>query len=68
MADHAGPPKGELKYMTQFKIAEDPPSPLAIPEILHPEKSPAERAALRFSLEGKKAIGQHALLEISHQG
>ena len=52
-----GPPKGELKLMTPFPIADDPPNPKLIPDILHPDKSPAERAAARFSLAGKRAIG-----------
>ena len=56
MAD-TGPPKGELKLMTPFKIADDPPPPKPIPDIAHPDKSPAERAAARFSLVGKRAIG-----------
>ena len=56
MAD-TGPPKGELKFMTSFKIADDPPTPQPIPDLVHPEKTPAERAAARFSLAGKKAIG-----------
>ena len=68
MTDHAGPPEGKLKHMTPFKVANDPPSPLAIPVVSHPEMSLAERAAFRFSLEGKKAIGQHASIEIPHQG
>lgn len=55
MAD-TGPPKGELKFMTPFKIADDPPTPQPIPDLVHPEKTPAERAAARFSLAGKKAI------------
>lgn len=43
--------------MTPFKIADDPPTPQPIPDLVHPEKTPAERAAARFSLAGKKAIG-----------
>ena len=56
MAD-TGPPKGEIKFMTPFKIADDPPTPQPIPNLVHPDKTPAERAASRFSLAGKKAIG-----------
>ena len=59
MAEHAGPPKGKLKYMTPFKVADDPPTPQPLPAVVHPEKSPAERAQARFSLSGKRAIGQN---------
>jgi len=58
MAESTGPPKGELKYMTPFEVRDDPPTPKPIPDVMHPEKTPAERAAMRFSLAGKKAIGQ----------
>ena len=58
MTDHTGPPKGEIKFMTPFRIADDPPPSGPIPEVRHPEKSPAERAIARFSLAGKKAIGK----------
>jgi len=57
MASDTGPPKGEIKLMTPFPIAEDPPPSKPIPDVQYPEKSPAERAAARFSLAGKKAIG-----------
>ncbi|KAL8793858.1 MAG: hypothetical protein Q9195_003584 [Heterodermia aff. obscurata] len=56
MSTDTGPPQGELKYMTPFPIAPDPPTPKPIPDILHAEKSLAERAAARFSLAGKHAI------------
>lgn len=55
MAD-TGPPKGELKFMTPFKVADDPPTPQPIPHVVYSEKTPAERAAARFSLAGKRAI------------
>ena len=58
MASDTGPPTGELKLMTPFPVAEDPPPSKPIPDILYPEKSLAERAAARFSLAGKTAIGQ----------
>lgn len=58
MAADTGPPKGEIKYMTPFPIAPDPPTPQPIPPVLHPEKTPSERATTRFSLAGKRAIGQ----------
>ncbi|KAI4210599.1 MAG: hypothetical protein LQ351_006577 [Letrouitia transgressa] len=51
-----GPPQGNLPMMTPFPVASDPPTPSPIPDVLHPEKTPAERAALRFSLAGKRAI------------
>ena len=57
MATDTGPPQGQLKYMTPFRIAPDPPTPKPIPDIVHPESSLTERAALRFSLAGKHAIG-----------
>ncbi|KAL2054864.1 hypothetical protein ABVK25_004686 [Lepraria finkii] len=56
MAADTGPPKGEIKFMTPFKIADDPPPSQPIPDVVHPEKSPADRATARFSLAGKKAI------------
>lgn len=62
MAADTGPPKGEIKFMTPFKIADDPPPSQPIPDVVHPEKSPADRATARFSLAGKKAIGQRILL------
>ncbi|CAF9921027.1 hypothetical protein IMSHALPRED_005071 [Imshaugia aleurites] len=55
MAD-TGPPKGEIKFMTPFKIADDPPTPKPIPDLIYPERTLAERAAARFSLAGKSAI------------
>ncbi len=57
MACNAGPPQGELKWMTPYPIANDPPTPKPIPDVVHPTKSPAERASQRFSLAGKRAIG-----------
>jgi len=57
MASETGPPKGEIKLMTPFPIAEDPPPSKPIPDVQYPDQSPAERAAVRFSLAGKKAIG-----------
>ncbi|KAI4158462.1 MAG: hypothetical protein LQ342_007418 [Letrouitia transgressa] len=51
-----GPPQGSLPMMTPFPVASDPPTPKPIPDVLHPEKTPTERAALRFSLAGKRAI------------
>ncbi|KAI4235345.1 MAG: hypothetical protein LQ349_003225 [Xanthoria aureola] len=56
MAANAGPPQGELKWMTPYPIANDPPTPKPIPDVVHPTKSPAERASQRFSLAGKRAI------------
>ena len=58
MADHTGPPQGQLKYMTPFPIAADPPAPKPIPDVKSSANTPAERAAARFSLAGKTAIGQ----------
>ena len=63
MAEDTGPPKGELKFMTPFKIADDPPTPQPIPNIVYPEKTPAERAAARFSLAGQNAIGGYLTFE-----
>ncbi|KAL9609553.1 MAG: hypothetical protein Q9167_005684 [Letrouitia subvulpina] len=51
-----GPPQGSLPMMTPFTVASDPPTPKSIPDVLHPEKTPAERAILRFSLAEKSAI------------
>ncbi|KAL9587864.1 MAG: hypothetical protein Q9203_003323 [Teloschistes exilis] len=56
MASMTGPPQGTLKYMTPYPIANDPPTPKPIPDIVHPHVSPVERAAKRFSLSGKRAI------------
>lgn len=42
--------------MTPFKVADDPPTPQPIPHVVYSEKTPAERAAARFSLAGKRAI------------
>jgi len=61
MATSKGPPEGEIKFMTPFPIAENPPPSKPIPDIQCPEKTLAERAATRFSLAGKKAIGQISL-------
>ena len=58
MADHTGPPKGDLKFMTPFIVADDPPPSEPIPKVKYSEKTPTERAIARFSLVGKKAIGQ----------
>ena len=59
MASQTGPPTGALKYMTPFKIANDPPPPQPIPSVNYPDKSLAERATARFSLAGKSALGQN---------
>ncbi|KAL8830344.1 MAG: hypothetical protein Q9191_001485 [Dirinaria sp. TL-2023a] len=68
-----GPPQGQLKYMTPYTIASDPPEPKPIPDLTHPTASPSERASARFSLAGKHALGlglvsARALLEhgVSH--
>ncbi|KAL8631461.1 hypothetical protein Q9189_002790 [Teloschistes chrysophthalmus] len=79
MAGMTGPPQGTLKYMTPYPIANDPPTPKPIPDVILPDVSPVERAAKRFSLSGKKAIaifdvdekqGHEALEHLSklHQG
>ena len=57
MSTDTGPPQGQWKYTTPYQIAPDPPTPKPIPDLVHPEKSLAERAAARFSLAGKHAIG-----------
>lgn len=44
--------------MTPFAIAHDPPTPKPIPNLQYPERTPAERAAARFSLSGRHAIGK----------
>lgn len=62
MAAATGPPTGALPYMTPFPIADDPPPPQPIPDVLHPEKTLAERASARFSLNGKHAIGRYSIL------
>ena len=64
MADDTGPPKGDLKFMTPFMVVDDPPPSEPISKVKHPEKTPTERAMVRFSLAGKKAIGQETA---SHQ-
>ncbi|KAL8830562.1 MAG: hypothetical protein Q9170_005680 [Blastenia crenularia] len=56
MAASTGAPQGTLKYMTPYPIASGPPSPKLIPDIVHPDLSPARRAAQRYSLSGKSAI------------
>ncbi|KAL9633748.1 MAG: hypothetical protein Q9204_003268 [Flavoplaca sp. TL-2023a] len=56
MASSTGPPQGNLKWMTPYPIANDPPTPKPIPDVVQLGKSPAERAAQRFSLAGKHAI------------
>ena len=61
MAANTGPPTGQLKLMTPFPIAPDPPTPQPIPPLQHPEKTPDERATARFSLSGKHAIGKPTL-------
>ena len=58
MAEQTGPPKGQLKYMTPFQIAADPPTPKPVPDVKSSGNTPAERAVARFSLAGKTAIGQ----------
>ncbi|KAL8712636.1 MAG: hypothetical protein Q9220_003167 [cf. Caloplaca sp. 1 TL-2023] len=57
MAPNTGPPQGTLKYMTPFHVAGEPAPPKPIPDVVHPEKRPAERAKERFSLADKRAIG-----------
>lgn len=54
-ADETSQP--EIKFMTPYPIANDPPPSQPIPDVQFPEKSPAERATRRFSLAGKNAIG-----------
>lgn len=56
MASSTGPPTGTIPYMTPFATAHDPPAPKPIPDLQNPEKTPAERAAARFSLSGRHAI------------
>ncbi|KAL8781438.1 MAG: hypothetical protein Q9213_005989 [Squamulea squamosa] len=56
MAGNTGPPQGNLKWMTPYPIADDPPTPKPIPDVALPEKRPQERAIYRFSLAGKRAI------------
>ena len=60
MAADTGPPTGTIPYMTPFPIAADPPPPKPIPDVLHPEMTLAGRASARFSLNGKRAIGEYA--------
>ena len=64
MASSTGPPQGNLKWMTPYPIANDPPTPKPIPDVVQLGKSPAERAVQRFSLAGKHAISmlQHGSL------
>ena len=57
MDTDTGPPQGNLKYMTPYPIAADPPTPKPIPDLVHPEYSLTQRAISRFSLQGKHAIG-----------
>lgn len=57
MDKNTGPPQGELKYMTPYPIAPDPPTPKPIPDLKNPSQSLAQRAAARFSLQNKHAIG-----------
>ncbi len=61
MAADTGPPKGTVPYMTPFPMAGDPSPPRPIPDVLHPEKTLAERALARFSLSGKHAVGECSL-------
>ena len=61
-----GPPKGEIKLMTPFPIAEDPPPSKPIPDVVRPDLLPAERAVHRFSLAGKSAIGQASFFTLGH--
>ncbi|KAI4126271.1 MAG: hypothetical protein LQ338_003835 [Usnochroma carphineum] len=56
MASSTGPPQGVLKHMTPYPIADDPPTPKPLPDVVHSDRSPAERATERFSLAGKSAI------------
>lgn len=44
--------------MTPFPIAHDPPPPRSIPDLRYPDKTVSERAAARFSLADKTAIGE----------
>lgn len=57
MTTDTGPPAGQLKYMTPYPIAPDPPTPKPIPDLVYPERTLTQRAAARFSLDGKHAIG-----------
>ncbi|MCJ1275444.1 hypothetical protein MMC21_003247, partial [Puttea exsequens] len=56
MASPTGLPKNEIKLMTPHRIFPSPPPPKPIPDIVQPGSTPAERAASRFSLAGRKAI------------
>lgn len=58
MATHTGPPTGTISYMTPFAIADDPLPPKPIPNVVNPKSSPLERALVRFSLDGERAIGR----------
>ena len=62
MASDTGPPKGTVPYMTPFPIAPDPFPPKPIPDVLHSEMTPTERASARFSLKGKRAVGKSDVL------
>lgn len=57
MSTGTGPPQGQLKYMTPYPIADDPPTAKPIPDFSNPSHTLAQRATARFSLEGKHAIG-----------
>ncbi len=57
MSTGTGPPQGQLKYMTPYPIADDPPTPRPIPNLSNPSHTLAQRATARFSLDGKHAIG-----------
>ena len=48
MAADTGSPTGTVPFMTPFLIADDPPPPQPIPDVLYPEKTLAERASARF--------------------
>ena len=62
MNTDTGPPQGNLKHMTPYPIAADPPMPKPIPDLVHPEYSLTQRAISRFSLQGKHAIGMASLI------
>ena len=68
MAADAGPPQGEIKFMTPFPVGDDPPPSKPIPDITCPEKTLAERAAARFSLAEKKAIGGKVVAHLGAMG
>jgi len=55
MSTGTGPPQAQLKYMTPYPIADDPPTPKPIPDFSNPSHTLAQRATARFSLDGKHA-------------